>query len=54
MPNKYIPLSEPFFFKKDYNLLKKCIDDGWVSTSGKFVDLFENKISSYTTRPNYL
>ena len=48
MPNKYIPLSEPFFFKKDYNLLKKCIDDGWVSTSGKFVDLFENKISKYT------
>jgi len=48
MPNKYIPLSEPFFFKKDYHLLKKCIDDGWVSTSGKFVDLFENKISKYT------
>jgi len=48
MPNKFIPLSEPFFFKNDYNLLKKCIDSGWVSTSGKFVDLFENKISKYT------
>ena len=48
MLNKKISLSEPFFFKDDYRLLKKCIDSTWVSTSGKYVDLFERKISKFT------
>ena len=48
MPNKKISLSEPFFFKDDYKLLKNCIDSTWVSTSGKYIDLFEKKISKFT------
>ena len=48
MQNKRISLSEPFFFKDDYKLLKKCIDSTWVSTSGKNIDLFEKKISKFT------
>ena len=48
MNNNKISLSEPFFNKDDYTLLKKCIQKGWVSTSGKYIEEFENKISKYT------
>ncbi len=50
-PSNDIPISlhEPYF--KDTNAgiyLKECIDSGWVSTAGKWVNEFENKICSFT------
>ena len=27
--------------------MSHCINDGWISTAGKFVDKFENKLKSY-------
>ena len=33
---------------KTSNLIKKCLSSNWISTSGKFVSLFEKDISSYT------
>ncbi len=47
MKNK-ISLSEPFFNKDDYTLVKRCIQRGWVSTSGEYIEKFEKKISKYT------
>ena len=46
--NKIIPIHEPVFIGKEYEYLKACIKDGWVSTSGKFINQFENKISKIT------
>ncbi|MBM22965.1 MAG: aminotransferase DegT [Gammaproteobacteria bacterium] len=46
--SKKIALSEPFIFGQEYKYIKECLDTGWVSSSGRFVDLFEEKIASYT------
>lgn len=46
--SKTIGLSEPFIFGQEYKYIKECLDTGWVSSAGKFVDLFEEKVASYT------
>ena len=46
--SKQIGLSEPFIFGQEYKYIKECLDTGWVSSSGKFVDAFEDKVASYT------
>lgn len=43
---KRIPLSEPVFAGNEWKYLKDCLDSRWVS-SGKYVDLFEEKIMRY-------
>jgi aminotransferase in exopolysaccharide biosynthesis len=46
--SKKIRLSEPFIFGLEYKYIKECPDTGWVSSAGRFVDLFEDKIANYT------
>ena len=46
--SKKISLSEPFIFGLEYEYIKECLDTGWVSSAGRFVDLFEDKIANYT------
>ena len=46
--NKFIPLHEPKFVGNEKKYLNKCIDTTFVSSVGKFVDLFEKKIAKYT------
>lgn len=41
-----IPLAEPFFAGNEWKYLKDCLDSRWVS-SGKYVDLFEERIGRY-------
>src|SRR3989338_11686140 len=43
-----IPLSEPTFKGNEWNYIKECLDTGWVSSVGKFVSEFENKVAAYT------
>ena len=43
-----ILLHEPYFFGKEKNFLKKCIDTKWVSTGGSYVSLFEREMSKFT------
>ena len=45
---KCIPLHEPFFGGNEWSYVKECIDTGWVSSVGKFVDLFEEKLAEFT------
>lgn len=42
-----IPLSVPNMCGDELVNIKECIDTGWLSTSGKFVTLFEEKISKF-------
>ena len=44
----YIPLSVPTFNGNEDKYVKDCIDTEWVSSAGKYVDLFEKKIAEYT------
>ncbi|MBT5750995.1 MAG: aminotransferase class I/II-fold pyridoxal phosphate-dependent enzyme, partial [Flavobacteriales bacterium] len=43
-----IPLHEPRFIGNEKRYLNECIDSTFVSSSGKFVDQFEDKIADYT------
>jgi perosamine synthetase len=44
----FIPLHEPRFAGNERKYLNECIDSTFVSSVGKFVDEFEEKIASYT------
>ena len=43
-----IPLSEPSFKGKEWTYVKECLDTEWVSSAGKYIELFEKKIAEYT------
>jgi len=43
-----IPLSTPSIKGNEWEYVKECLDTEWVSSAGKYVDLFEQKIAEYT------
>ena len=44
----HVPLHEPSFRGNEWAYVKECLDTGWVSSVGKFVDRFEQELASYT------
>ncbi|AUC14162.1 aminotransferase DegT [Tenacibaculum sp. SZ-18] len=44
----FIPLHVPYLNGNEKNYLNECIDSTFVSSVGKFVNLFEDKIAEYT------
>lgn len=46
--HNFIPLHEPHFSGNEWVYVKECLDTGWVSSVGKFVDQFENSLAEYT------
>lgn len=45
---KSIPLHEPHFGGNEWLYVKECLDTGWVSSVGKFVDQFEEELAEFT------
>ena len=45
---KFISLSSPSISGNEWKYVKECLDTEWVSSAGKYVNLFEEKISKYT------
>ncbi|WP_419875564.1 LegC family aminotransferase [Candidatus Pristimantibacillus sp. PTI5] len=45
---KFIALHEPHFSGNEWEYVKECLDTGWVSSVGKFVDRFEHDLAEYT------
>jgi perosamine synthetase len=43
-----IALHEPYFSGNEWKYVKECLDTGWVSSVGKYVDQFEQKLAEYT------
>jgi len=43
-----LALSIPQLNGKEWKYVKDCLDTGWVSTAGHYVNLFEEKISQWT------
>lgn len=41
-------LHEPEFIGNEWSYVKDCIDTGWVSSAGKYVDEFERKLAEFT------
>lgn len=50
LPQKksHIALHEPEFSGNEWKYVKECIDTGWVSSVGKFVDRFEQQLADFT------
>ncbi|MBF0547082.1 MAG: LegC family aminotransferase [Candidatus Riflebacteria bacterium] len=44
----FYPLHEPSFEGNEWKYLKECLDTGWVSSVGKYVDEFEKKLADFT------
>ncbi len=42
------PLHEPLFCGNENKYVQECVDTGWVSSVGKFVDRFEADLAAYT------
>ncbi|HEC18696.1 MAG TPA: LegC family aminotransferase [Gammaproteobacteria bacterium] len=47
-----IALHEPAFTEAEKRLVDDCLDSGWVSSVGKYVDRFEEQLSEYTEIPH--
>ncbi len=43
-----IALHEPEFAGREWDYVKDCIDTGWVSSVGKYVDQFEDMLADFT------
>lgn len=43
-----VALHEPSFKGNEWAYVKECLDTGWVSSAGKFVDRFESQLAEYT------
>jgi len=43
-----VPLSVPSLQGNEWKYVHECLDEEWVSSAGKYVDLFEKKIADYT------
>lgn len=43
-----VGLHEPHFAGKEWEYVKECLDTGWVSSVGKFVDRFEQMVAEFT------
>ena len=46
----FIPVNIPSFMGNEREYLKECIDTGWVSSDGPFVERFEEETASVTGR----
>jgi perosamine synthetase len=43
-----LSLHEPEFVGNEWKYVKECLDTGWVSSVGKYVDEFERRLAEYT------
>src|SRR5258707_13358029 len=41
-----VALPEPRFAGREWEYLKQCLDSGWVSSAGSFVEQFESKLAA--------
>jgi len=47
-PDHLIQLHEPEFAGREWEYIKSCLDTGWVSSAGMFVDSFERQLVDFT------
>jgi perosamine synthetase len=50
-PSALVPLHEPQFGGREWDYIKDCLDTGWVSTVGSYVDRFERQLREVTGVP---
>jgi len=45
-----IPVSEPHIGDKEKKYVRDCLESGWISSGGKYIDKFEDQFSGYFNR----
>ncbi|WP_243371799.1 DegT/DnrJ/EryC1/StrS family aminotransferase [Geotalea sp. SG265] len=48
--NNFIPVNEPLLDGNEKKYLLECIDSGWISSEGPFVNVFEDRFSKLVER----
>ena len=48
--DKFIPVNEPLIGNREKELINECLDTGWISSEGPFVEKFENSLSKKVNR----
>jgi len=48
--SKFIPVNEPDLTGNEKNYLQQCIDTGWISSEGPFIEKLENGMASLCNR----
>jgi perosamine synthetase len=48
----FIPLAAPELGGREWELVKECLDSGWVSSAGPFVERFEESVAAYVGVPS--
>ena len=48
--DKFIPVNEPWIGEREKQLINECIDTGWISSEGPFVEKFEANLSKRINR----
>src|SRR5437879_1100499 len=51
-PPDFLPLSIPSIHGNEWAYVKECLDTGWVSSVGPFVDRFETELARYVGAKN--
>jgi perosamine synthetase len=47
-----VPLSVPELSGSEESYLKQCLETGWISSAGPFVERFEGRVAEYTGSPH--
>lgn len=47
MPPDFIPLAVPVIRGNEWKYVRECLDTGWVSSAGPFVERFEREVATY-------
>jgi perosamine synthetase len=49
-PVKIIPINEPLLSGNEAKYIQDCIETGWISSAGKYIDRFESEWADYCAR----
>ncbi|MBT5028705.1 MAG: DegT/DnrJ/EryC1/StrS family aminotransferase [Nitrospinaceae bacterium] len=42
-----IPVNEPYLGQREKELVNECLESGWISSAGKYIEKFENQFAEY-------
>lgn len=51
-PRSFLPLIEPSLEGNEWEYVRECVETGWVSSAGRFVDRFEHEFASWLGTSN--
>ena len=47
MNKSKIPVNEPYLGQREKELVNDCLESGWISSAGKYIEKFESQFSEY-------